>query len=177
MKNSVAVRFTLNFANKTIVGTKASFDKAGKGTGFIYEELVALMEKHPTFGFEVKKQEKRTSKPRQTYKGMDIDFICDFLAAKDDTKTLKTVNEVIAFAKAVKKHAYPLVKRVLFDAYEEFDYSSAKKIVNHYRHSQMLINAAKKAAEDAAAKTAAEAAKKTASNAENKPDLASASGF
>ena len=173
---TVSPRFSFNFPNRTIVGTKASFDKAGKGTGSAYEELVAMMEKQPTFEFEVK-EPKKPAKPRQTYKGMDIQFIKDFLAAVGDTNTLKTVNEVIAFAKAMKKHAYPFVKRVLFDAYEEFDYSSAKKIVNHYRHSQMLINAAKKAAEGAAAKTAAEAAKKTASNAENKPDLDSASGF
>ena len=41
--NSSSVRFTLNFVAKTIVGTKASFTKAGKGFGPAYDELVALM--------------------------------------------------------------------------------------------------------------------------------------
>ena len=167
----VSPRFVLNFANKSIVGTKASYDKAGKGTGDIYNELVALMEKHPDFACVVK-EAKKAAKPKQTYKGMDIDFIRDFLAAVGDTKTLKTVNDVIAFAEAMKKHTYPPVKRVLFAAYPELDYSSAKKIVSHYRHSQMLINAAKKAAEDAAAKAAAEAEKKTASAEDTQPDPA-----
>lgn len=36
-----AVRFTIDFFNKTITGTKASFDKAGKGFGAEYEELTA----------------------------------------------------------------------------------------------------------------------------------------
>ena len=169
MKNSVAVRFTLDFANKAIVGSKASYDKAGKGSGEIYKELVSLMVKHPDFVCVVK-EPKKPAKPKQTYKGMDIPFILDYLAAVKDAKTLKTVNDVIAFADAMKKHSYPLVKRVLFDAYEEFDYTSAKKIVNHYRHSQMLINAAKKAVEDAAAKATAEAAKKTASTESKQSD-------
>lgn len=52
--NSSSVRFTLNFVNKTIVGTKASFDKASKGFGPIYDELAVLMAKHPTYDFEVK---------------------------------------------------------------------------------------------------------------------------
>lgn len=64
MKKTTATspRFTLNFANQTIVGTKASFDKASKGTGPIYGELVALIEKHPTFGFTIKEQEKHSTK-------------------------------------------------------------------------------------------------------------------
>ena len=168
---SLSPRFVLNFANKSIIGSKASYDKAGKGAGNIYNELVALMEKHPDFVCVVK-EAKKSAKPKQTYKGMDIDFIRDFLAAVGDTKTLKTVNDVIAFAEAMKKHTYPPVKRVLFAAYPELDYSSAKKIVSHYRHSQMLINAAKKAAEDAAAKAATEAEKKTAPTEDKQPDPA-----
>lgn len=172
MSNSAVVRFTIDFTTKSIVGSKASFAKAGRGISPIYEELMALIANHPDYSFVAKEPKKRSSKPRQTYKGMDIAFIRDFLAAVGDTKTLKTVNDVIAFAEAMKKHSYPLVKRVLFDAYDEFDYASAKKIVNHYRHSQMLINAAKKAAEDAAAKAKAEAAKKTASTEDKQPDPA-----
>ena len=41
MKKATAstVRFTINFIKKQIIGTKASFDKASKGSGPIYEEL------------------------------------------------------------------------------------------------------------------------------------------
>lgn len=38
-----AVRFTIDFFKKTITGTKASFDKSGKGFGAEYEELTAKM--------------------------------------------------------------------------------------------------------------------------------------
>ena len=156
------VRFTLNFVNQTIVGTKASFDKAGKGTGDVYEELVALIEKHPTFGFEVKKQEPRSAKPKQTYKGMDVPFILDYLTAIDDTNTLAKVNNVIAFAKKDKLSLYPLVKCELFEAHKDFDYNDAKEKVSAYRHKMIVEKATE------------EAAKKTASTAENKSDLAPA---
>ena len=44
-----AVRFTLNFFDKTITGTKASFNKANKGFGPEYEELTSKMAAHPDF--------------------------------------------------------------------------------------------------------------------------------
>ena len=37
-----AVRFTVDFINQKIIGTKASFDKASKGFGPIYEELADM---------------------------------------------------------------------------------------------------------------------------------------
>ena len=40
------VRFTINFIEKQIIGTKASFDKASKGFGPIYEELADKAAKH-----------------------------------------------------------------------------------------------------------------------------------
>lgn len=50
MKKATAstVRFTINFIKKQIIGTKASFDKASKGSGPIYEELAEKVAKHPT---------------------------------------------------------------------------------------------------------------------------------
>lgn len=169
MATTTKARFYLDFGNRKIVGSKASFAKASKGSGDIYNQLAALIENHPTFTFEVKEPEK-PAKRRQTYKGMDYSFILDYLSAVEDTTTLKTVNDVIAFAKAMKKHSYPYVKRVLFDAYPKFDYSSAKKIVNNYRHKQMMIKANKRAEEQVKAAAEAEAAKKAASTAESAPD-------
>ena len=70
-----SIRFTLDVFNKTISGTKASFDKASKGFGPIYEELAEKVAKHPTFALIVKEQKKHTTKAKRTYNGMDFDFI------------------------------------------------------------------------------------------------------
>lgn len=140
MSHNVSVRFTLNFANGTIVGTKASFDKAGKGYGPIYDELVALMTKHPTFGVEIKAP-KKPAKAKRTYKGMDIPFIVDYLTAVNDFTALEMVSDVIAFAKKNGRSKYPDAKRALFDVYPHFDYVEAKRIVDEYRHQKMLAEA------------------------------------
>ena len=132
--------FTLNFGKKTIVGTQNSFNKAGKGYGPLYDELAALMEKHPTYGIEIKQPEK-PAKPKQTYKGMNIPFIVDYLTAVKDYITLETVNEVIDYAGKMRESKYPLVKRVLFDAYKSFNYAEAKSCVDDYRYKQMLNSA------------------------------------
>lgn len=161
------VRFTLNFVNQTIVGTKASFDKAGKGTGDVYDELMALIEKHPTFGFEVKKQDLRSAKPKETYHGLDCDFMRDYLTATEMTEALKTFNQVKDFADNTKRSKYPLLKKFFLKQFPKdendkviFDYAKAQEIVSDYRYNQALK----------------EATEKTASTAETNTDLDLASG-
>lgn len=138
--NTTSVRFTLNFAAKTIVGTKASFDKASKGFGPVYEELAALMAKHPTYGVEIK-EPKKPAKDKRTYAGMDIDFIKDFFAAIGLVEELDNLDKALAFAGKNKMSKYPLAKRMLFDAVPEFDYVSAKDEVAKYRYERTLERA------------------------------------
>lgn len=167
MNNSAATtstRFTLNFVAKTIVGTKASFDKASKGFGPVYEELAAMMAKHPTYGVEIKAP-KQPAKTKQTYKDMDIDFIKDFFAAIGLITELNNLNKVLAFAEKDKMSKYPIAKRMLFDAVPEFNYVSAKEEVAEYRHKRTLERAGViKVREAIPAK-------------ETKPDLAPAANF
>lgn len=94
-----AVRFTLNFFEKTITGTKASFNKANKGYGPEYEELTAKMAAHPDFTLEVKEQKSKATKAKKTYEGMDTKFIKDFIA------TLTNAKEVMAEYEAIQKMA------------------------------------------------------------------------
>ena len=61
-----AARFTLNFFDKTITGTKASFNKANKGFGPEYEELTAKMAAHPDFELRVKEQKVQSSRIRKS---------------------------------------------------------------------------------------------------------------
>lgn len=135
--NTASVRFTFNFVAKTIVGTKASFDKASKGVGPIYEELAHKMAQHPDFTIEVKKP----AKDKRTYAGMDVDFIKDFFAAIGLVEELDNLNKALAFAEKNKMSKYPLAKRMLFDAVPEFNYVSAKGEVAEYRHQRMLEHA------------------------------------
>ena len=148
--NTSSVRFNYDFFNKTIVGTKASFDKASKGFGPAYEELAAKMAEHPDFTCVVK-EPKKPAKPKQTYKGMDIPFMVDYLTAINDSTTLKTLNDVIDFAEKAGRSKYPLAKRVFFDAYDCFDYADAQRVVNDFRYQQTLTEAARMALKNSVA--------------------------
>lgn len=144
---TVAGRFTLNFANKTIVGTQASFDKASKGFGPVYDELMKLVEKHPDFGFEVKEQKHKSQKPKRTYPGMNIEFIRDFIMAKEDANNLVSFNMLMAYAEDTNSSKYPLAKKFLFDVYDTkkspFNYEEAKELVKEFRFKKALAEAAR----------------------------------
>ena len=147
---SKAVRFTLNFADKTIVGTKTSFDKAGKGYGPVYEELVALMAKHPTFGIEIAEHTK-PAKSKQTYKGMTVDFMLDYASAtKHDAfhDEMERVKNYHSDGGTIEFSVYPVIKRMFFEHFvpgehECFAYEKAKAIVRKYRHDGIVTNVAK----------------------------------
>ena len=119
-----AVRFTLNFFEKTITGTKASFNKANKGYGPEYEELTAKMAAHPTF----KVIEKEPNTKKNTYEGLDFPMMQNYI------NTLPNAEEMMAEFIAVKEMAggkYPLVKKWFLDTFKgdanTFKVSEAKK--------------------------------------------------
>ncbi len=148
------VRFSYDFANQTIVGTKASFNKAAKGYGPIYEELAAKMAERPTFSIVIVPP-KKPARDRETYKGMDIPFMRNYLEMKEDEKAALKLEKVITFAKNQKKKPYPLAKKYFLKPYTNegkinFDFAKAKAEVEAYLISKT------------------EAAKNTASTTENK---------
>ena len=155
-----AARFTLNFFDKTITGTKASFNKANKGFGPEYEELTAKMAAHPDFKLVIKEQKVKTTKSKRTYEGMDFTFMEDFIS------TLTNAKEMMAEYKAVKKmaddcgtKAYPLTKKWFLGKFgteeQPFDMAAAKERITNFRIAQAEMMAAKSLTVMAAA-TAAE---------------------
>lgn len=133
-----AVRFTLNSFDKTITGTKASFNKANKGFGPEYEELTSKMAAHPDFTLVVKEQKTKTTRAKRSYEGMDFTFMEDFIS------TLTNAKEMMAEYKAVKKmaddcgtKAYPLTKKWFLGKFgtedEGFDMAAAKEAIAQHR--------------------------------------------
>ena len=141
-----AVRFTVDFINQKIIGTKASFDKASKGFGPIYEELAEKVAKHPDFALIVKEQKKHTTKAKKTYYGMDFDFMEAYISTRKNAKQLMEEYE------AVKKMAedegisvYPFVKKWFLGEFDPdkqgFDMEKAKKEISDYRMDKAVISA------------------------------------
>ena len=131
------VRFTINFFEKTIIGTKASFNKAGKGCGPEYEELTAKMAAHPDFKLVVKEQKAKTTKAKKTYEGMDYKFMEAYIATFEDASMVKEYEAVKQMAENCGTKAYPLTKKWFLNKFSDmeggFDMEAAKKDIADYR--------------------------------------------
>ena len=143
-----AVRFTIDFFNKTITGTKASFDKAGKGFGAEYEELTAKMAAHPEFTLVIKEQKHKTTKAKRTYDGLDFSFMEAYIGTLDNAKDM--MDEYKAVKKMAEKHeakVYPLTKKWFLDNFgskeDGFDMAAAKERITNFRLAQAAEMAAK----------------------------------
>ena len=139
------VRFTINFIEKQIIGTKASFDKASKGSGPIYEELAEKVAKHPDFKLVVKEQKKHTTKAKKTYNGMDFAFMKAYIS------TRKNAEQIMKEYEAVKKMAedegisvYPFVKKWFLGEFDPdkqgFDMEKAKKEISDHLIAKAVIS-------------------------------------
>ena len=139
-------RFTINFFDKTISGTKTSFSKAGKGISPYYQELTQIMNAHPTFELIIKEQKKKSNKAKRTYNGMDFAFMEDYI------KTQKNSEKIMLDYKAIKKFAedcgfsiYPFTKKWFLGEFdpdgEGFDMEKAKKEISDSRIAKAILNA------------------------------------
>ena len=128
------VRFTINFFEQTITGTKASFNKAGKGFGPEYEELTSKMAAHPTFSLVVKEQKQKITKAKKTYEGLDFTFMENYIATLANAAEIsKKYNEVKAMAKATKIAVYPFTKKWFLETFKDFNMEEAKEAIYNHR--------------------------------------------
>ena len=145
-KQTNAVRFTINFIAKEITGTKASFDKASKGFGPVYEELAEKVAKHPDFKLVVKEQKKQSTKAKRTYNGMDFDFMKAYI------ETRVNAEQIMAEYEAVKKMAedsgisvYPFTKKWFLGEFDPdkqgFNMEQAKEEIANHRIAKAVLTA------------------------------------
>jgi len=129
--------FSVNFFEHTIIGTKASFNKAGRGQGAIYEELTLLISRHPDFTLAIKEQKVRSNKKKETYTGLTLKFMKDYIATtKSAESDLKEFDRVKAYAKEHDHPIYPFMKKWFLEKYENFNMEEARKAISAYQQSQ-----------------------------------------
>ena len=135
-----AVRFTIDFFKQTIIGTKASFAKAGKGFGPEYEELTVKMAAHPTFTLTVREQKHKATRAKKTYEGMDFKFMEDYIATFEDATLAHEYESVKEMAKKCGTKAYPLTKKWFLGRFSKmeggFDMDAARKDIANFRIAQ-----------------------------------------
>ena len=141
------VHFTINFFDKQIIGTKASFNKAGKGFGAEYEELAAKMAAHPDFKLVEKEQKHKSTKAKRTYDGLDFDFMEAYIEMQTDAQKLKNEYESVKqMAANCGTSKYPLTKKWFLGKFgtedQPFDMEQARKDITDYRIQQAELAAA-----------------------------------
>ena len=151
-----APRFVINFVDKTITGTKASFDKAGKGEGAIYEELAVKVAAHPDFELVVKEQKKRSNKAKQTYDGLTFDLMKKFIAIQPNSASLMNGYEgAKKMAKEIGSSVYPFTKKWFLGQFKDFNVEDAKRAISDHNISLVAnYTAATPSAENDAAAAA-----------------------
>lgn len=138
-QKNVAPRFVIDFVKKTITGTKASFNKAGSGTGEIYEELATKIAAHPKFKLVIKEQKKRSNKVKQTYDGLDFALMEKYISIQDNADCLmKEYNGAKKMAKDTGSSVYPLVKKWFLGRFNDFDVAKAKTAISDYNISRVI---------------------------------------
>lgn len=143
----ITARFTINFFDKTIIGTKASFKKASKGSGDEYEELAAKMAAHPDFELVEKEQKHKSTRAKRVYDGLDFPFMEDYIAIKANADILMKEYEAVkqkAVEASTKK--YPLTKKWFLGTFgtkaNPFDMEQARKEISDFRIAQAKLSAA-----------------------------------
>lgn len=141
------VRFTIDFINKSIIGTKSSFNKAGKGFGAEYEELAAKMAAHPDFKLVEKEQKHKSTKAKRTYDGLDFDFMETYIEIQPASEKLKNEYESVKqMAANCGTSKYPLTKKWFLGKFgtedQPFDMEQARKAITDYRIQQAELAAA-----------------------------------
>ena len=115
-------RFTYNFIEKAIIGSKAAIERANKGKNPEYAELSGMLEAHPDFTVKVKDIQQKEGK--KTYSKLTFDKMEEYIRTQYADK--KTLNSKLIEFKAIQDVAeakgakYPLTKKWFFAAYPEF---------------------------------------------------------
>jgi len=130
--------FTINFIEKIICGSPASFKKASTGEGAAYEELLAKITAHPDYRLHEVRAKKNPSK--NTYEGLTYEFMKAYITIQPDAEArLKKMELVTKTAKQMKKSAYPVVKKwFLKEVGEDFDMDEAQKAVNEVMDKRIM---------------------------------------
>lgn len=134
-------RFTINFLDKTITGTKACFTKAGKGIGAEYEELSIKSAAHPDFSLVVKEQKHKTTRAKRTYDGLDFSFMEAYIEMQIEAqKLMKEYEAVKRMAVNCGSSKYPLTKKWFLGKFstedQPFDMEQARKDIADFRIKQ-----------------------------------------
>lgn len=145
-------RFTYNFIEKAIIGSKAAIDRANKGKNPEYAELSGMLAAHPDFTVRVKDIQKKEGK--KTYSKLTFDRMEEYIRtqfADENALAAKLIEfkaiQKVAEAKGAK---YPLTKKWFLNTYPSFKENEVSE-QESAEQEKALVAEAEKLLADAAA--------------------------
>lgn len=138
-------RFTVDFVNKQIIGTKASLNKAKNYGSNEYNELCELTEAHPRFKVVAKTVDRKTSK--HTYKSLSFTFIEKYISIQHDADALnQEYEQVKETAVILGRSVYPYTKSWFLKKFstveKPFDMDRAIEEINNTKSASAQSGAA-----------------------------------
>ena len=145
-------RFTYNFIEKAIIGSKAAIDRANKGKNPEYAELSGMLTAHPDFTVRVKDIQKKEGK--KTYSKLTFDRMEEYIRTQfaDENALAAKLNEFKAIQKVaeVKGAKYPLTKKWFLATYEEYKLNEVSEQESAEKEKALAAEAEKLLADAAA---------------------------
>ena len=121
-----ATYFTYDHFGKKIIGSELNFKKAGVPGSAQYDALMAAINAHPNYTlFAV-----APKKEKQTYAGLTIDLMEEYLNLVFECELATTAREKFAEMKAAKeekKMAFATIKSWFLDMFPHFNVEKAKR--------------------------------------------------
>ena len=111
--------FAIDFANNTIVASKTTLKKASIPNSAEYKALMKLTKQNPTF--TVVEKEIKKAEGKNTYKGLNDDFIKQYISIQTNAKTLDE-----QYKKAAEMGKFPLVRKWFLNTFKNFNMDLAK---------------------------------------------------
>lgn len=145
-------RFTYNFIEKAIIGSKAAIDRANKGKNPEYAELSGMLAAHPDFTVRVKDIQKKEGK--KTYSKLTFDRMEEYIRtqfADENALAAKLIEfkaiQKVAEAKGAK---YPLTKKWFLNTYPSFKENEVSEQESAEQEKALVVEAEKLLADAAA---------------------------
>lgn len=111
-------RFTINFTNKTIVGTKTSIEKAGRFGSPEYKELSALLAVH--VNFQVVEKPIKSNPRKKSYHGLTFERMKQYIETQPDSEENLALFEKAKKIAESKNSQYPLTKKWFLSTFPNY---------------------------------------------------------
>ncbi len=127
-------KFTVDFATKTIKCSKKAYERASKGLEPEYSELCVLVEKHPTFKVNIKKDSETATK--NMYRNLTFPKMREYIRTQPNSEENLAEMEIVIEIAEAKNAKYPLTKKWFLAKFPEYKEKEAAAVAEEQQQAK-----------------------------------------